>query len=282
MNQAAIFLHIPKTAGTTLYHIAERHYKPTEYFILNNTPKEVGSFRATSATRLSELRFIGGHIPFGMHDWLPQPATYITFLRQPVSLVNSYYHYVRTTSDHPLHHTAQTNDLLQFLHIDHNMRNPQTRMLAGISAEECQESDLALARRNLETAFAVVGLTEQFDATLLLIKDALQWTNVNYARMNVNRKKQSLAPDEIAEIEDANALDIQLYQFATKLFAQQIEQKGSEFTSRLSQFQRDNQRNYWWQYGKAQWQRQRRIFVADTRLHLQRLRLRIHNRIKNV
>lgn len=277
-RQTVIFLHIPKTAGTTLFNIAERHYDPTAYFIIDNTPEQVASFRATSAERLSELRFVGGHIPFGVHDWLPQPATYITFLRQPVALINSYYHYVRSTLGHANYHVAQTQTFEQFTQFDSNMRNPQTRMLAGVSAENCTEADLEMAKANLQQYFSVIGLTERFDESLLLIADLLQWRDIHHARMNVNRKKKTPDAHHVAIIEQANQLDLRLYAFASTLFEQMIAQQDGEFARRVEQFRHGNRRNYW-RRAKSQWLHQRRTLPGRAALRLQDLRVRVQNRL---
>ena len=44
-----------------------------------------------------------GHMLFGLHAILPQPATYITVVREPVDRVISSFYFMRNYKLHPLY-----------------------------------------------------------------------------------------------------------------------------------------------------------------------------------
>ncbi len=285
--QAIIFLHIPKTAGTTLYHLIERQYKPGEYYIINRPHEELLYLQSLPPEHKTGIRLLAGHISFGVHEILPQPATYFTFLRQPHDLVISYFYYLRSAVSHPYSHLAKSMSLPEFIEnrLDLNMSNMQTRMLAGRPSYgdyyECTPDDLETAKENLRQSFTVVGLTEQFDETLLLLQRAFGWQNLYYARMNVTRKKPSadhLPSDVMQAISQANQLDEALYQFAATLFASQVAQQGPDFSKQVLAFQRRNQWLYPLRYGLWQSRRQRWLWQHNASYFVRELYVRARNR----
>jgi hypothetical protein len=69
-------------------------------------------------------------------------------------------------------------------------------------------------------ACAVVGLTERFDETMLLLKKVYGWRMPFYERRNVGRhrlRKQDLSADVIRQIAADNRLDVALYAYAQEL-----------------------------------------------------------------
>ena len=92
-REALIFLHIPKTAGTTLNRIIEWQYNPLSIFTIDphRIRATVDRFKTLSEQRRRQLRVVRGHMPYGIHKFLPQGGTYITMLREPVARVLSSY-----------------------------------------------------------------------------------------------------------------------------------------------------------------------------------------------
>jgi len=73
---------------------------------------------------------------------------------------------------------------------------------------------LDVARRNLEEHFSVVGLSEHFDATLLMLKQAFDWHGIFYVRQNVNTDRpavSSVSQATLDLIQEHNWLDVELY-----------------------------------------------------------------------
>lgn len=103
-QQAVIFLHLPKTAGTTLNRIARRHYAPEAVHALGpRAQDEIAAFQALGKRERERVRFLTGHMAFGLHEDLPAPSRYITLLRHPVERVISFFYYIRHMGQHYLH-----------------------------------------------------------------------------------------------------------------------------------------------------------------------------------
>src|SRR6266568_9196610 len=95
-SEALIFLHVPKSAGTTLNRLIEWEYPLFEMYSVDPV-----LFRWSRARlwrlpqrRLKRFRVFKGHMPFGLHEVLPQPATYITVIRGAVERVISAYYFM--------------------------------------------------------------------------------------------------------------------------------------------------------------------------------------------
>jgi hypothetical protein len=107
------FLHIPKTAGTTLNRIIEWQYNPVLIFTVDphRIRATVARFKTFSEQRRRRFRVVRGHLLYGIHEFLPQGATYITMLREPVSGLLSTYAFILRRPLHPLHRTLKTGRL---------------------------------------------------------------------------------------------------------------------------------------------------------------------------
>lgn len=249
-----IFLHIPKTAGSTLYRIIEAHYRAQEIYTVW-VDGSLDDFKRLDAGSKSELKVLRGHFGFGLHDFLPGPSRCFTLLREPVARVISYDAFVRRTPRHYSYDLVTSNkmSLADFIASkkDCMLDNAQTRLLSGLESGhevpfgECGPDMLEAAKRNLRDAFAVVGLTERFDETLLLLREAFGWRRLFYARQNVSAKrpeKEELPSSTLDAILQINALDVQLYQYAQRLFEEQVGQYGASFAEDVDAFQATNRR----------------------------------------
>jgi len=228
-----IFLHVPKTAGTTLHHILERCYPRNQIcsFKDPNYRSELENFQKLSTETREAYRLIKGHLSFGFHRHLPGRSTYITFLREPVARALSFYHYARSHPEHYLYpllgddHVDLKILLRQRTPTTHELFNLQTSMVAGDEWDDperpADRAALERAKQNLRSHFDVVGLTEEFDTSLGLLRRRFGWKVRFYTRKNVTRRKDqidNLDPETHSLLREANALDIELYQFARELF----------------------------------------------------------------
>ena len=260
-----IFLHIPKAAGSTLTAIIQRQYrseemiKSYELMFAAATHEKLSSlesarFRYTyvktmAPEKLAQVKVLMGHEGFGFHNLFSSPTKYITMLREPVERVISHYYYVLSHPKNrlydPVH--SQNMDLADFVHsgLSVEVDNSQTKYLAGLETPylaygEYGDELLAQAQKNLQQYFAVVGLTERFDASLLLLKRQLGWQMPFYTRVNVSRNrppKKQISPSIVEQIKEYNRLDLELYQFAKRLFEEQVQQQGPHFARELKLFQ---------------------------------------------
>src|SRR5438552_2491662 len=107
-----IFLHIPRTAGTTFVRILERQYGAGA--VLDLYDSTVGDrVAALTSGDMEHLRVVAGHFSFGAHRHLPGSCRYVTFLRDPVERVVSHYYFVRRQPEHYLHPAASTLSLAE-------------------------------------------------------------------------------------------------------------------------------------------------------------------------
>jgi hypothetical protein len=252
-EQQVIFMHIPKTAGFTLQKIIERQYPPQSLYTLESQRELelIAELKNMSQARRAEIRMLQGHLNMSqkLHEFLPGPATYCTMLRDPVERVISHYYFVRDTPGHYLQDFATEKSLKELLESRQvlMLNDTHVRLLSGVWGDlgfgECTQETLETAKRNLREHFSVVGLTERFDETLLLLKSVYGWQNVYYTRKNVtpNRPaRDELPPDDLEAIIEANPLDVQLYQYATTLFEEQLRQQGPLFPLKVKAFQSIN------------------------------------------
>jgi hypothetical protein len=251
-SRTVIFLHIPKTGGTTFHKILERNYAPDETLTFDGSrhPTEIESFAKLPESHRARYRLIKGHVEFGFHRFVAGESTYMTFLRDPIARALSFYSHARTRSDHYLHRlvTDQRMRLENLLErgVTPELFNQQTQMISGCpSGPNCplDHNALETAKQNLRSNFCFVGLTEEFDAGVVLLSHMLGWSRPFYVKRNVSSKKtraESLPPQIRALVRDANSLDFELYEFARTLLAAQIRAAGAGFASELRRFQRLN------------------------------------------
>ncbi len=247
--QHVIFLHIPKTAGTTMRHIIDRQYAPEEIHAFG--ADAFGSIRAFQALPLEEraqIKLLSGHMGYGLHTYLPGKSIYFTFLRDPVERVISYFNFILRTPDHYLYEIvmSQQMSLKDLLETDNAlmMNDGQVRLISGVWADpafgETTREMLAMAENHLKTHF-LVGLTEEFDASLCLLKERLNWQGeISYQRYNVTTTgftRETLPAETVTLIKEVNQLDIALYAFAKNLFRQQAQAQGVSFPLRVKLFQ---------------------------------------------
>jgi hypothetical protein len=172
-------------------------------------------------------------------------------LRDPVERVISYYYFIKRTETHYLHDYLCEGDvdLESFVENETHVmiNNAQTRIVSGAwhrpKFGACGWGLLDEAKRNLRRDFAAVGLTERFDESLLLFAHNFGWRNLFYTRKNVSsrRPRRVECPrDAISAIVSANRLDLELYDFAKKLFETQLLALGPRFERRVKRFETMN------------------------------------------
>ena len=253
-DRTVIFLHIGKTAGTTLRQVMRRQFPAAAVMTVRarRRPREetlTDFARLPSAERLRP-RLIMGHTVYGLHESIERPSTYVTMLRDPVRLVHSQYRYVLRTPGHRHHEAAQGMSFAAYVEsgIALEMDNSQTRAIAGavgVPFGACDEDVFDRARRHLDEHFAWVGLTEMFDESLLMLGRTFGWPDVRYVSRNVARSSRPMPADDRALAERMNAFDRRLYDHARDRLAERIA-AVPEFAEELVRFRRANDRYRIW------------------------------------
>lgn len=248
-----IFQHIPKTAGTTFRYIIQYQFPPSGICELYGSSgphiQRIEKLQKLSDSQRKKIKIINTHIGFGLHNFLQQPCTYITFLREPISRTISMYYYFQKTKNFRFSNLS----LREFVQTYEGVQNGMTKNLAGIVLKSqlsehsenqeffCTEESLKIAQENIQKHFKFVGISERFDESLLLLQQKLGWKIPLYDRSNISKKPNNIDQDTIKLIEELNQFDSQLYQYAVTIFEQLIEEQGTTFTQEFAEFQKANQ-----------------------------------------
>ncbi len=189
-----------------------------------------------------ELLTVMGHYRYGFHKFSDRTHHYFTFLRNPIDQLISHYHY---TVDHPEKFESLPPDIdniVDFAKCPYGY-NLQTRFVSGIDNLKGQEDEvLAIAHNNLRHNFEMVGLTEEFDLSLLMMGEALDWDILYYDRKNRGKavaQSQGISEQEREELQKILRYDIQLYQFGKELFEEQ-KARSPHLVKKLPGFRRRN------------------------------------------
>jgi hypothetical protein len=232
-KETLIFLHIPKTAGTTLNRIIDRQYNPLRIYTTHGGRVEwsISRLRNFSESRRRRYQVVRGHMSFGVHEFLPQPCTYITMLREPVDRVLSAYYYIFRRPKHPFYKQVveDKGDVKKYLEITPHRANFQCKLLAGVDENAPLPNDcLERAKENLTKHFRVVGLSERFDESLILMNLAFGWDVPFFMNWNVTAKrakKQQIDPETLEAIKEHNQFDLAIYDLGKKMFEEMLEKK---------------------------------------------------------
>lgn len=244
-----ICLHLPKTGGTTLVSIMRRQYSPDAVAGLGVAQPALAPIQRAAQALFPHTAVAHTNLRVGLHAFLARESTYITLLRDPVErVISQYFHILRDPSWSP-HQTlhAERISLKSWASSGRFPRaaNLQTARLSGADPSDrpCPAALLQQAKRNLRERFSVVGITERFDETAIMLKRAFHWRSVLYTSQNVgaNRPhKASIDAGTLRAIEDANRLDIELYDYARGIFEEQLSRQPADFEMELEAFRRMN------------------------------------------
>lgn len=208
------FVHIEKAAGTTLIHILRKNYL-FRYMDVRPLTQSTGGFVSVADMKIllrinPFLQCIAGHAVCPHSDLSLEYPTlrYITLLRNPVKRYISQYRYWNRC-------LGKNKKFEMFL--DHEASwNFQSKKIAGCD-------DLSLAKEILSSRFLLVGVVEEFDEFLMLLKKKLlpyefdpHYIEKNIASCNQDSENDILEKYE-SEIRDRNETDIALYEHVKHL-----------------------------------------------------------------
>lgn len=256
--EAAVFLHIHKTAGTTLNQVITRQYAPGTLVDLYGAAKKLEAFKRLPEERKVHLRLIRGHIGFGIHEFMPMPVTYFTLLRNPIEQTISQYSFLKSTlvrrrrmglTDDETYRKISAMTLADFVAdaADGRYDNPQTRALAGsrgaIHAGIVTEEVFDSAIQNLSDWFPVVGFVEEFERSLLMLKRRYSWSSVFFIVKNPTKNRPdrvAIEPELVERIRGMNEFDSRLYGFSRQLLAERSQDEQASLDEEVRTFRATN------------------------------------------
>lgn len=229
-GEPLLFVHVPKTAGSSLYSVLRTMLMPTELLKLHPDVETLARIEGLPRRDAARLRVLYGHVDVRLATLIVPLRQCVTLLRDPVDRIVSYYAFAKHMNSGTNSDLARRASILQWIEA---LRLPETdngmvRRLAGALTEVpiggCTSQMLERAKANL-AQFAAVGLTDRFDEFYALLANRLGLPMRIYVAAKVNAKRPRF--DEIpeatrVELEQRSQLDRELYRFAENLFQQQL------------------------------------------------------------
>lgn len=211
MQFPIIYLHIPKTAGTSFRLSAEQYFGPGQ--VLNDygekSPSTSEDIRASvysnsdvKALRKAGLQknFLTGHFILAKYREIFPDSPVVSFFRDPIDRVISEF----------IHFSSHYNfeGTLKDFYSKSHFQNRQTHAMSGA----------------LPTELDFFGITEQYEESLSLF-NRRYGTKFPLAKLNTGRysggTKDLASPEDIEQIKRLNQQDIELYEYALEKFAMQ-------------------------------------------------------------
>lgn len=251
-----IFMHVPKTGGTTLHSLLADKFKHAE--ICPERFNKLGNYKAGE---LAKYRYYSGHYDFNSCQVIPGLNNeIITFIRKPQDRLISLYYFFRS---HTVEYSeanglrlpilANTHNFCDFLnckeiYLTNNIFNPYIQLLTGrtptgefsfedenITLNDADFELLELAKKRL-ASIAAFGVLERFDESVKLISNVLGLKlpkeikkkmvledMVDKGSLHMKLvEKEVLTDEHYKEILFNSYLDSELYLYALELFEERI------------------------------------------------------------
>ena len=238
-DQKFFFVHLQKTAGTTLFRRLKSHFGADSVYPM---PQYRGDVAATLdvpllvsrfAKHRDEIRLVTGHFPLCTTDLLDADFMTFTLLREPVERTLSFLRHQRQVAPE-FADTPIEEIYARPLFRDGLVRNHMVRMLS-LTVDEMTDGALTQvvvdvarlerAKQNLIERIDVFGIQEQFEPFCDLLAARFGW---QLGRAHVANKTQ---PVDVADslrqwIAADNEMDAELYRFAVDRWSQRTPSAG--------------------------------------------------------
>jgi len=203
-NRPIVFVHIPKTAGTSFRSAASEYYgkhrilndygyesEETSEVVLRHYYQDEDAGLLRDASKSYQL--ISGHYPASRYSEIFPDAPVVVFIREPIARVVSEYNHLCNLNGYKGSFRSFYNEEVY--------QDRQHKLLAGLSLKE----------------LAFVGITDEYDLSLSVFNDLFE-ANLQSRSMNKghyqNNTLSDLSKEEVDEIAKLNQKDIALYQAA--------------------------------------------------------------------
>lgn len=227
------FLHVPKTAGTSVNVFLDRfHPVSTMWGFRDYVPleQEILRLRSMSPEKRRAIRLFRGHAPLVTGEPDVDGARTFTLLREPVQRVISFCCHVADGKANNLgsDFTPENFKLGKFLDSGcHELRDLQTRMLLGEAAYESllsrgSEAEFRAAISAVFDRLELVGVQERYEDVMVVGMLVFGWPRINpRKRVNVRREVNPLkfTEEDLKKIAEMNRWDAVTYRMADEHFA---------------------------------------------------------------
>jgi len=228
-DRSLLFIHIPKTGGTSLIMLLIKLSTSRDLQLARGT--EILKKSKTSAYE-PESEIMVAHTPMSLRCFsacIHEEFSAITFLREPVSRLLSFYNFCYSCKKYTFETWA----------FEQAPSNLQVGYLSGkygsIHFPNCTSNftltlaDLELAKDRLLNRFDFFGITERFQESIWLLRHTFAWPEFDFVQEYHDVPKEAdkndskilynqLSPNLIATVRQRNSLDCQLWAFACKRF----------------------------------------------------------------
>ncbi len=253
MKTPFFFLHIPRTAGTTINAVIKNNFEPHEILSVYRDA-DYTMLRHIDAALLDRIKLIQGHLLLSSHDpprIFSREVRVFTFLRNPVDRLVSEYLFLKSWPDNHLYRYLNEGEVsfCDYITSDakelrYRGKNFMTRAVSGMDFDLSRFPRQALdtAKHHLEHVFGFVGIQEMFDESLLVLRDFLGLRSIFHERTNALRSevKQRITEADRAVAREHNAADMELHAFAVEVFKNAVAARGPGFSRDLAAFRRIN------------------------------------------
>ena len=235
------FLHIPKTGGSTLFQLLSNQFLFEQ---VAQRPSDASISQRMNASMvvpfdLSGKRVMRAHADYRLREYIEQPLTYVTILRNPVDRVISLWRYIMGTPHNGQHKEAREMSFFEFLDWqwgNYQCHNDMVRRLTGTlinqpypnfyrdnkipigdAGAQCAAlaGEIESALGNLADMFWF-GLLEDLDESLFMLNRKTGWQLGNTYRINSSPRRP--IPDGAHDaIAARNAADMAFYESACKI-----------------------------------------------------------------
>ncbi len=250
-----IFMHIPKCGGMSLFSSLTETFGTNIVDLYDESPRSIGRFRLQMQDQ-SKMVYCG-HFSYGLHEWISRDASYVSFVREPISRLISLYYYCQPTFKGKFNPKSgvsidkmKTNlnypdfflDFEACIAGDYSpeaffsaksaeLDNGMVRRFSGkgLSPEICTEQDLERAKLVIESSFSFVGLTERFPESVARLSELFGLPQLREKKVNLGEKARKstgevkFSDELVNKIKDMNRFDILLYDWIGAKF----DSKGS-------------------------------------------------------
>lgn len=222
------FIHLRKTAGTTFAFLLRRNFRTGYLYIAHNLfeGKLDPIYLRETLDRETHLRAIHSHrltgdLPYDQADY---KVIGITFVRDPADRLISHYYYSRNLVEKNDSHTCATlEEFVAKIKSDPAVHNRWIN-----TQSSALELSLDETKKRIKEGQLHVFPTKRYDESLVVLNKLYQsdFSDVSYARKNVNKKRPNTKHQELIEqIREMTQEDQKLYDLSQSYLDEMISSK---------------------------------------------------------